>query len=115
MTKNIKPNEADLLNKLNDSLVNNNLEFIYEFSLSMSSGSILIYLHEINEQGWKILIFNSCDGFIPIVEEQWEKDTLTWNEAVLLQIKFNLTKMISDIGQILQLFTSDFILKKEEN
>jgi hypothetical protein len=111
----LKLNEVDLLNKLNDLLVENKLEFTYDFTLSLASGGITIYLHEINEQGWKILIFNSCDGFIPIVEEQWEKDTLTWNEAVLLQIKFNLTKMISDIGQILQLFTSDFILKKEEN
>jgi len=88
-----KITEHDLLKKLNDVLYEKGLSSKLEFSISICSGSFGLFLHEIEEFGWKILIYDSNDPFSEQIETAYEEDSINWDQAVILEIKRNLNQL----------------------
>ena len=88
-----KITEHDLLKRLNDVLYEKGLSSKLEFSMSICSGSFGLFLHEIEEFGWKVLVYDSNDPFSEKIEMEYEEDKINWDQAVILEIKRNLNQL----------------------
>jgi len=95
--------ESSIVKKLQEFLYEKKNSSKFDFSVSICSSSFFIELHEIKNQGWKILVFDSNDDFEEQIEKNYEQDLYSYETAVIFQVRHNISETVANLTKLLLL------------
>jgi hypothetical protein len=89
-----------IVKKLKDNIYDLNLHTFLDFGLDTNLDELQITMTNLTT-GNTFTIFSTLDGFNQRVEDLYESDQITYQEAIIMQIKENILQEVTTINRLL--------------